>query len=274
MKTHPFKRKTFGICVAAFAAAVLSVILFSGCQTERTSMASLKVLFETKEEIVIDCLGDSITWGMFNTPTLKEAIASGEIKTSLDDGGQLFEDYGIYVSGVYQSDPSYPEVLEADLNEKLEEGGYPSSVKTVNDGICGDWLTKDTWRRMSCEPEIVVFLMGSNNYYFNYPAEGLLESNVEALLKEGKIVYLANYPFWPKGPHEEAFLKANAELSRIAEKYQLTLIDFSGALENMVQAGEVKREDLYSTDFMHLSEKGYQLLGKIAADEIYKDLKK
>ncbi len=32
----------------------------------------VKALFEKKDNVVIDCFGDSITWGMFSSPELKE----------------------------------------------------------------------------------------------------------------------------------------------------------------------------------------------------------
>ena len=80
-------------------------------------------LFGEQREIVIDCFGDSITWGQFNSEELDQKIKSGEVTPSLDDGGQLFEDYGIYISSVYQSDPTYPKELEMQLNQKLAETG-------------------------------------------------------------------------------------------------------------------------------------------------------
>ena len=232
----------------------------------------MQELLKNREHIVIDCLGDSITWGMFNSATLETAIESGEVETGLDDGGQLFEDLGIYISGAFQSDPSYPEVLQEELNRKLKESGRQTRVETVNDGICGDWLTKDTCRRMSCDPDIVIVLMGGNNYYFNYPADGMLEYNIRQLKKEGKIVYLANYPIFPGEAHNEAFQSANEDLQKAAKKEKVKLIDLYSAVEEKVKKGEYSRPELFSKDHIHLSEKGYELIGNLAAEAVFEDI--
>ena len=150
---------------------LLLCLLMTACgQSDKGNVKYIKkvtALFEEPQEIVIDCFGDSITWGQFNSEELEQQIQNGEIHPSLDDGGQLFEDYGIYISSVYQSDPTYPQSLRTNLNQKLKEAGYGASVRTVNDGISGDWLTKDSFRRISCDPDITVVLVCGNNFYFN-----------------------------------------------------------------------------------------------------------
>ena len=233
---------------------------------------SLQKLFQEKQNITIDCLGDSITWGMYSTPELEEAIDNGEIYTGYDDGGQMFDDFDIYVSSAYQSEPSYPEVLERELNQRLNAAGTNNSVTTVNDGICGDWIMPWTHERMTCDPDVVVFLMSGNNFYLNVPLNGAFEANLDAFRKQGKIVYLANYPLYPDGPLMQYFQSANEVISEMAEKYQLPLIDLYTMVKDRVEDGTYTWNELYSPDRTHLSVKGYEMIGTMAADALWADI--
>ena len=281
MKVRNEKKRILLCRAAALAALLVMTGLLCGCGqgalspvpgTPQKSENTMKKLFETKEEILIDCLGDSITWGMYSTPQLLESIENGEIETGFDDGGQMFDDYGIYISGAFQSDPSYPEVLQDDLNQKLNDAEISAQVKTVNDGICGDWITKETYKRMSCDPDLVVLLMGGNNFNFDISIDGMLEYNIEALEKQGKIVVHANYLLWPGGRLADVFHSANEELARVAEKEDVLLIDLNSQVEEMIGNGEFKRAELFSDDHVHLSEKGYALIGQLISDAIFKEI--
>jgi len=233
---------------------------------------SLQKLFQEKQNITIDCLGDSITWGMYSTPELEAAIESGEIYTGLDDGGQLFEDFDIYVSGVHQSDPSYPEVLERELNLRLNEDGKNSHVTVVNDGICGDWITPVTYQRMTCDPDIVVFLMSGNNFYLNIPLGESFEANIRALKEQGKIIYLVNYPLYPDGALTQYFKSANDLIAKMSEQFDLPVIDLYTMVNGEVKEKAYTWDELYSPDQTHLSVKGYELIGTMVADFIYNDI--
>ena len=238
---------------------------------KKGNVEQIKELFATKSEIVIDCFGDSITWGQFVSADLQQRIANGEITPSLDDGGQLFEDYGIYISSVYQSDPTYPEQLEMTLNEKLSQTGSAVRVRCVNDGISGDWLTKDSYKRITCDPDIVVILYCGNNFYFEKEYEGTLEANVDALREKGCILYFATYPLYPDRIHTEDFGNANEYLRKVAKKKNVPLIDTYELFEEAA-SGQYSRDDLFSTDKIHLSELGYELLGQYIAEGIFADL--
>lgn len=246
--------------------------ILTGCKPNTAVQQPLKELFSSGRTVVIDCLGDSITWGMYSTPSLAEAVESGEIETGLDDGGQLFEDVGIYISGTFQSDPSYPEVLETELNRLLSENGFPSRVQTVNDGICGDWVTETSFRRMSCDPDIVILFFGGNNYYFDYPIEGMLETNIRKLRGQGKLIYLANYPLFPGEKHLDAFRKANEMIGKVSASEKVPLIDFWSETEKRIEDGEFQRAELFSPDHIHLSEAGYRLIGEFAAKTLFEGL--
>lgn len=244
-------------------------------QSDKGNVEHIKkvtALFGEPKEIVIDCFGDSITWGQFNSEELEQQIQNGEIHPSLEDGGQLFEDYGIYISSVYQSDPTYPESLEINLNQKLTEGGYASYVRTVNDGISGDWLTKDSFRRISCDPDITILLFCGNNFYFDQPYKGTLEKNIDALQKAGSIVYLLTYPLYPDRAYTDDFAGANQYIREVAKKKNVRLIDTYQMFENVIGTS-YDREALFSKDCIHLSQLGYDLLGQFVAEAVYADLK-
>ena len=258
---------------AAAAGVILSILLLmAACGSgKKTNVEQIKELFESKTEIVIDCFGDSITWGQFNSEELDQKIASGEVTPSLDDGGQLFEDYGIYISSVYQSEPTYPEELEKKLNEDLSKAGSTNRVRCVNDGISGDWLTKNSYRRITCDPDIVIILYCGNNFYFDQKYKGSLEANVDALRKQGCILYFATYPLYPDREYTQDFANANNYLREVAEKKSVSLIDTYELFEEAV-AGQYDRDDLFSTDKIHLSELGYTLLGQYIEQAIFADL--
>ena len=270
---------TLIICILIAAAGLVCHFMLPEKETASGNVLpsgnpkEMKELFESKQKIVIDCLGDSITWGMYSSPELIEDIESGEVYSGLDDGGQLFDDYDIYISSAYQSDPAYPELLERKLNSFLAEDGFSNTVETVNDGICGDWITKETWERMSCDPDIVLFLMGGNNFYFHYPVTGMYEANLDALKENGKIIYLMNYPLYPEGSHLNAFRKANELAESMSKEYQLPLIDLYSMMNGAVADGGYQWEELFSPDRIHLSEKGYELIGNYIAENIYTDIK-
>ena len=255
---------------AALGILLLILLMMAACG-KKGNVEPIKELFATKSEIVIDCFGDSITWGQFSSKELEKKIADGEIVPSLDDGGQLFEDYGIYISSVYQSDPTYPEKLEEELNTSLSASGFSSRVRCVNDGISGDWLTKESYRRITCDPDIVVILYCGNNFYFDQQYKGTLEANVDALREEGCIIYFATYPLYPDRIHTEDFGNANAYLRKVAEKKKVPLIDTYELFEEAA-SGQYDRDDLFSTDKIHLSELGYALLGQYIAQGIFADL--
>ena len=269
------------VCVAILIAGVILCIFYLPKAKEEQlvhqKQSDFEELIEGKEKVLIDCLGDSITWGMFSSPELEQKIASGEIQTGYGDGGQ--ENLGIYVSGAFQSKPSYPEVLEQKLNQHLSEQGKKTTVRTVNDGLSGDWITETTYERMTCDPDLVILLMGGNNYYFNYPIEGMVEANLRHF-KEKKIpVFLVNYALYPGEYHEAAFRNANEWMAKIAEEWNLPLFDFYSYIESLVYEGEgevpegkYRRNDLFSPDRIHLSEKGYELLGSFVADSLMKEI--
>ena len=250
-------------------------LLMTACgQSDNRNLEHIKAvtaLFEEPDEVLIDCFGDSITWGQFNSEELEQQIKNGEIHPSLEDGGQLFEDYGIYISSVYQSDPTYPESLEINLNQKLKDSGYGSYIRTVNDGISGDWLVSDSFRRITCDPDITVILISGNNFYFNQPHKGTLEKNIDALRKKGSIIYLLTYPLYPDRIHTEDFANANQYIRDVAKKKNVRLIDTYQMFEEAVRTS-YDREALFSKDYIHLSPLGYDLLGQYVAEEIFSDL--
>lgn len=274
------------IAAAGLAFMIISSVGWNGSgrntMRQHYNQKALQELFASKKDITIDCLGDSITWGMFATDELADGVTSGEIETSLDDGGQLFEDWGIYISGVFQSDPTYSEQIERELNRHLSEEGLSTTVTAVNDGICGDWITEESYKRMSVsDPDVVLLYLGGNNYYFDIPIDGMFEPNIEALRERGAIIYLANYPIYPNARLSKAFQQANAYIAKIARQEKLDLIDLEKMMKEVAEgdgipgiaeAGEYTWKDLFSPDHIHLSEKGYELVGNYITETLWSEL--
>lgn len=259
-------RKRTITAVVITAVMVLSVSIMCACDNE----AKKKNLRDNKE-ITIYCFGDSITWGMYDTKELEEKIENGETVASLDDGGQGFEDFNVYISSIYQCHPNYPEIMENSLNKLLSEKYKNLKINVVADGICGDYLTNESYKRIIGNPDIVIMLYSGNNFHFNVPYEGTLENNIKALQEKGCYVYLANYGLYPGAKITEDFAKANEYIDKVSKKMNVTLIDTDKYFDDEVKKGNYMREDLFSLDCIHLSPKGYELLGNLAAEQIFTD---
>ncbi len=196
-------------------------------------------------------------------------MEKNEIEVSLDDGGQFSEKHGSYVSGVNQSDPTYPEALEEKLNEDLEDAGFSKRVEVYNDGICGDWITPDSYTRISCSPDIVIMLYCGNNYYYGVEADGVMEENIEALREKGCIVYLADYVIYDGSGFSAVFEKANEHIKKVAKSTKTPLID----LDKLVKKSGRDMKELFSPDHTHLSPEGYRLSGRLIAETILEDIR-
>lgn len=264
------KRYLKEIIIAAVLAAVIIFmpIFMTGCK-HKDQQLNMK----NKNEIEIYCFGDSITWGLYRTKELEDKIARGELTPDQDDGGQLFENVGVYISSVYKCHPNYPEVLEESLNQKLKESGKDLKVRTTEDGICGDWITKDSYKRIQGTPDIVIILYSGNNFYFNLPYEGMLEENIKALKERGCYIYLANYGLYPGELVSNYYGEANEYIKHVSRDMNIPLIDINGFFESEVDKGSYTYDELFSTDYIHLTEKGYELLGEYVAEKLFLDIK-
>lgn len=271
-RSKPEKKKGM-IKKYLFILTALTLALFvsscAGSTSERSNITDIKTVFEEKDDIVIDCLGDSITWGLYDSPLRQSMIAEGKLVPSTDDGGQYSEEFDAYVSSTSQSDPTYPKALETKLNEYLEGCGLSDTVKVYNDGICGDWVTKDSYKRISCSPDVVIMLYCGNNYLYDMPLEGVMEENIDALRKNDCVVYLANYLIAKKSGLPGIFEKANKHIKEVSEKTDTPLIDINALVKN----GGYDMAELFSPDDIHLSRKGYELIGTLIAEAIFNDIR-
>ncbi|MCQ2512640.1 MAG: SGNH/GDSL hydrolase family protein [Lachnospiraceae bacterium] len=235
------------IIVAAIllaAAVILLLIILGVTRKPDSNKKAITELFTEKEEIVIDCLGDSITFGLY-----KDVFAPN-----------------------FQSKPTYPESLEESINRALKDAGFLSSVFVVNDGISGDVLTKDTYQRVTCSPDIVVLLSSGNNFHFNVPYKGALEANIKAFKESGTVIYLANYPLYPDSRFYEDFSDANDYIKKSAQKTSVPLIDIDDYFSKLVNRGDYEIDELFSQDLVHLTPLGYQVLGEKVSDFIFNDI--
>ncbi len=240
------KRKVIISAVVLLAVVIIILFIFIPNPKTGSNKEAISQLFQEKEEVVIDCLGDSITFGLY-----KDVITPD-----------------------FQSKPTYPESLEQNLNKKLQEIGIPTTVRTVNDGISGDVITKETYQRIVCSPDIVVILYSGNNFNFHYPYKGTLEANITTLREDGKILYLVNYPLHPDSKFYEPFHDANAYIEKTAHKLSVPWMDMNQYFNELVSSGTYTREEIFSQDKVHLSPLGYRLLGEKVSEIIFDDITK
>ncbi|MCQ2529715.1 MAG: SGNH/GDSL hydrolase family protein [Lachnospiraceae bacterium] len=245
-KTRNNRKNIILAAILLAAAVILLLIILGATRKPDSNKEAITELFAEKEEIVIDCLGDSITFGLYRD------VASPD----------------------FQSQTTYPESLEEGLNQKLKEASYSSSVIAVNDGISGDVITKDTYQRVTCSPDIVVLLYSGNNFHFNIPYKGALEANIKEFKERGTVVYLANYPLYPDSRFYKDFSGANNYIKKSAQKTSVPLIDIDEYFSELVNSGTYEREELFSKDLVHLTPLGYQLLGEKVSDIIFNDIEK
>ena len=236
------RQRTMGMFAIVIGAALLILILaVTGIAVDKTRSVTGNV-FVDKENVLIECFGDSITEGW----TLNDEEVS------------------------YYSEPAYPEEMKTELLRLFDEDERKYNFKTLevkNYGQTAACLYADSASRLSGNADIVLMLYIANNFIDRVDYEGVLESNIDLINNAGSKLFLLNYPYTDDCENKDKIEQANNLILNTAEKLSVTFIDVNSYFNGLMQ--EYSQQELYCSDGLHLTDLGYKLLGDFAARQVY-----
>ena len=237
------QRTTGMIVVVAFVVILVAILAITGIGIDKSKSASGNVFLD-KEQVLIECFGDSVTEGYtIITDEQGEHAAVSEV--------------------------TYPSRLQQTLMKLLQADDHTyrcQSLDVKNYGISGSVLQKDSYTRLSGTADIVLIMYTANNFLYNEEYVGTLESNIDAVLKSGAQIFLVNYPTMAGSEYEMTHTQANNYIANTAKDYGLPLIDVSAYIAGIT---DYSQEELYCPDGVHLTALGYELMGDFAADVLH-----
>jgi lysophospholipase L1-like esterase len=188
------------------------------------------------KKISIVCIGDSLTVGYQNP----------------------------FLDPLTVAETPYTDVLK----KKLGEG-----AKIYNKGLCGD-LTRDMLHRFERDviphqPDYVIILGGSNDLGWNFPPKEICK-NLVGMYKQARAEGIE--PIACTIPSILNFddliplrKKLNSMIKEYTKKHHILCVDLFSALSHP-ETGRLREE--LSSDVLHLSKEGYEVMG----ETIYKEL--
>ena len=156
-------------------------------------------------------------------------------------------------------------------------------LNAANFGIGGDTTENVLWRIQNGEidgisPKVVVLLIGTNNFGLeghqpDAVAKGIatLVETLRKKLPKTKVLLLAIFPRdeKPDTGGRKAIKKVNEQIVKLDDKKNVRFLDIGAKLSN--PDGTLSKEIM--PDFLHLSEKGYQIWAD-AMDPLLKEMMK
>jgi lysophospholipase L1-like esterase len=158
---------------------------------------------------------------------------------------------------------------------------YYGALNSANFGIGGDTTENVLWRVLNGEieglgPKVAVLLIGTNNFGLEgHPPDAVAKgvaTIVQTLRKKlpaTKVLLLAIFPRDEK-PNTDArknIKKVNDQIAKLEDRKNVRYLDLGAKLAN--PDGSLAKEVM--PDFLHLSEKGYQIWAE-AMDPLLKEM--
>jgi lysophospholipase L1-like esterase len=155
------------------------------------------------------------------------------------------------------------------------------ALNAANFGIGGDTTGNVLWRVMNGEieglsPKVAVLLIGTNNFGLEgHPPDavvkgvGTIVQTLRKKLPSTKVLLLAIFPRDEK-PNTDArknIKKVNDQIAKLEDRKNVRYLDIGAKLAN--PDGSLAKEIM--PDFLHLSEKGYQIWAE-AMDPLLKEM--
>ena len=219
------------IVIVVFVFLFVAILAITGIGVDKSKSMSGNVFYD-KESVLLECFGDSVT------------------------KGDTFNDTGV----------TYPSALGDKLEELFNADGNSYKCKQINVrnyGINGSILEDDTYMRLSGEADIVVILYTVNNFIYEEDYVGTLEANISTITQQGSKIFMANYPVEDSSEYADAAAQANNYISKAAESTGVTLVDLNSYFK------ENQEDGLFAEDGLHLTDKGYTLMGEYIAEAIH-----
>ncbi|AHF90971.1 GDSL family lipase [Opitutaceae bacterium TAV5] len=176
------------------------------------------------------------------------------------------------------------------ITEQWETSGakvwekYFNTGHVANFGIGGDTTQNLLWRIQNNDglkglsPEVVVVLIGTNNFGFSKHrpdevANGIT-AIVDALCRQFPKTHVLLLGVLPRSPNPDAFVRgliheANGGIASLGNRPSVTYLDIESVL--LTSTGQT-REDIYTKDHLHLAENGYYVLLEILRPYLRKHL--
>jgi len=146
---------------------------------------------------------------------------------------------------------------------------YYGAEKAVNFGIGGDTTQNVLWRIMNGEleglsPKVVVLLIGTNNFGLNGDSVDGVAKGVAAVVQtlrkkmpKTRVLLLGVFPRdeKPKTDGRNKIAKLNEQLSKMEDRKSVRYLDLGPKF--LQPDGSISKDIM--PDFLHLSEKGYQI---------------
>lgn len=233
------RQRTIGMaCIVGAIVLFIFVLYITGIGVDKTQSVSGNI-FVDKEDVLIECFGDSLT----------EGYMGGSASTI--------------------AETTYPQELEQKLPGLFSEDDreYKFQKLTVkNYGQAGSVLQDTTCSRLSGDADIVIIQYTANNFLTGADYEGTLEANIETIQKEGSQVFLLNYPILPGSDTEDKTAQANNYIASTAKTMNVPIVDLQACFEGF-SAEELK--EYFAEDGIHLTSQGYILMGDQIAEFIH-----
>lgn len=228
------------IIIVIFVFLLVIILAVTGIGIDKTKSVSGNI-FADKENVLIECFGDSYTEGFTRPET---------------GGSEIVEN-------------TYPKEMKEKLPVLFKEDDRTWKFKNLevkNYGQSGSILQKNSSSRLSGKADIVVMQYIANNFIDGEDYEGILEENTAAIRQMGSMVFILNYPYAKGTAYEEKLEQANNLIATASKDLSAPLIDvhaYFGSLKGY------SPEELFCSDKMHLTPKGYELMGDYVSQEIH-----
>ena len=155
--------------------------------------------------------------------------------------------------------------LAMELNQALQTEAEVSGF-TEGSGKASN----TSYKKLENTPDIVVLQLLFSNCEAGEDPEGILEANIDGLTQQGCLVYLVNYPYASDAKDAAAAKLANQYISKASKDKSVLLLDAADCFKGLL-GQDYTEEDLFSEDGVHLTETGYEELGRFIAGGLLSD---
>lgn len=204
-------------------------------------------------------------------PHVAQQVAAGEPLRIVAFGSSSTEGVGATTPAA-----AYPARLEQALRRALPQ--LRGQVSVLNRGVGGehtdDMLARLDRDVLSAKPHLVIWQTGSNDALRGTTLEHFHDATVETVRKmqEAGIDVVLMEPQWcPKFDATPGAYRFRDAVREIGEEVGVPVIRRSELMRDWIADAKLTRKQLFAADGLHMTDGGYALLARAAADEILRD---